>query len=387
MRPQGVPPLVSKAYDNDINKKYALLLPGEGSEPLFGVQGEVRIKVDTLPNEDIIPDDAVQGLCNIRAMIFLVLWYLFSFSTLFLNKYILSYLKGDPTVLGTVQMLMTTMCGLIQMYVPCGLYHPIDRIGKPPRFLTNMLIVGCMRFATVILGLLALKFVAVSFTETIKSSAPIFTVIISWLILGERTGMYVNLSLVPVMGGLALCTANEVSFNLQGFVAAMGTNVVECMQNVYSKMLISGEKYKYTPAELQFYTSMAAMVVQIPVSYFLIDIPQVQKTTDRTLFMALIMNGFFFHLQSITAYALMGYISPVTHSVANTVKRASLIWLSIIMFGNQVTILGGIGSAVVILGVFLYNKARQYHNALFEKCPHVRTDILNEVHKSPLHCS
>ena len=41
-----------------------------------------------------------QGLMNVRAMSFLILWYFFSFCTLFLNKYILSTLKGDPTLLG-----------------------------------------------------------------------------------------------------------------------------------------------------------------------------------------------------------------------------------------------------------------------------------------------
>lgn len=44
---------------------------------------------------------------------------------------------------------------------------------------------------TVILGLVSLNYVAVSFTETIKSSAPIFTVIISRLLLGKF--MYINI--------------------------------------------------------------------------------------------------------------------------------------------------------------------------------------------------
>ena len=45
-----------------------------------------------------------------------------------------------------------------------------------------------VRFITVVLGLVSLKNVAVSFAETVKSSAPIFTVIMSRLILGEYTG-------------------------------------------------------------------------------------------------------------------------------------------------------------------------------------------------------
>ena len=54
------------------------------------------------------------------------------------------------------------------------------------------------------------RYVAVSFTETVKSSAPFFTVIFARLMLNERTSLAVNLSLLPVVGGLALCSATEV---------------------------------------------------------------------------------------------------------------------------------------------------------------------------------
>lgn len=46
-------------------------------------------------------------------------------------------------------------------------------------------------------------------------------------------------------------------------------------------------------------------------------------------------------------------------SVANTAKRAMLIWLSIFMFNNPVTPLSALGTLTVILGVFLYIKAQQ----------------------------
>lgn len=41
------------------------------------------------------------------------------------------------------------------------------------------------------------------------------------------SGLLVNLSLVPVMGGLALCTATEMSFNVLGFSAALSTNIMD----------------------------------------------------------------------------------------------------------------------------------------------------------------
>ncbi|XP_018329805.1 solute carrier family 35 member E2-like [Agrilus planipennis] len=311
-------------------------------------------------NNAVVQDGKKDGLMNVRAIVFLILWYIFSGCTLFLNKYILTYLNGNPTVLGACQMLMTTACGFIQMYIPCGMYKPFQRLNRPPGFYRHMILVGCTRFLTVVLGLVSLNYVAVSFTETIKSSAPLFTVVISRCLLGEQTGLFVNLSLVPVMSGLALCSANEISFELHGFVAAMATNLTECLQNVYSKMLLSGEKFKYSPAELQFYTSLASIVIQIPMSLLLVDLSDNAEKIDVSIILCYILNGIFFHFQSITAYVLMDYISPVTHSVANTAKRAFLIWLSVLMFGNPVTLLSGLGTTVVILGVLLYIKAQDY---------------------------
>lgn len=48
-----------------------------------------------------------------------------------------------------------------------------------------MIITVFSRFMTVVLGLVSLNYVAVSFTETIKSSAPLFTVVISRCLLGK----------------------------------------------------------------------------------------------------------------------------------------------------------------------------------------------------------
>ncbi|XP_027711277.1 solute carrier family 35 member E2A-like isoform X2 [Vombatus ursinus] len=218
---------------------------------------------------------------------------------------------------GAVQMFSTTLIGCIKIFVPCCLYQHKARLSYPSNFIMIMIFVGLMRFATVVLGLVSLKNVAVSFAETVKSSAPIFTVIMSRMILGEYTGLLVNLSLIPVMGGLALCTATEISFNVLGFSAALSTNIMDCLQNVFSKKLLSGDKYRFSAPELQFYTSAAAVVMLIPAWIFFMDMPVIGKSGrsfhyNQDVVLLLLMDGVLFHLQSVTAYALMGKISPVT---------------------------------------------------------------------------
>eukprot|EP00415_Alexandrium_ostenfeldii_P004003 UN4003 len=46
-----------------------------------------------------------------------------------------------------------------------------------------------------------------------------------------------------------------------GFSAAVATNVIECVQNVFSKRLLAHE---YSASQLQFYTSLTALVLQAP---------------------------------------------------------------------------------------------------------------------------
>uniref|UniRef100_A0A8C7UQC9 Solute carrier family 35 member E2B n=3 Tax=Oncorhynchus mykiss TaxID=8022 RepID=A0A8C7UQC9_ONCMY len=324
--------------------------------------GEHVLKI-TITETTVIEADS--GVWNSKSLVYLGLWYFFSFCTLFLNKYILSLLEGEPSMLGAVQMVSTTIIGFLKMYVPCCLYQHKSRTEYPPNFLMIMLFVGLMRFTSVVLGLVSLKNVAVSFAETVKSSAPIFTVIMSRLILGEYTGMWVNLSLFPVMAGLALCTATETSFNMLGFSAALSTNIMDCLQNVFSKKLLSGDTYKFSPPELQFYTSAAAVIMLIPAWVFLMDLPVIGKSErsfswSQDIVLLLLFDGVLFHLQSVTAYALMGRISPVTFSVASTVKHAMSIWLSIIVFSNHITVLSAAGTALVFVGVLLYNKAKQF---------------------------
>ena len=62
---------------------------------------------------------------------------------------------------------------------------------------------------------------------------------------------------------------------------------------------------------------------------------------------------------SEVAFYCLNAIHPVTHAVANTVKRVFLIGVSILVFGHKLTPLGSIGSAVAIGGVLLYSLAKQ----------------------------
>ncbi len=68
----------------------------------------VLARSESLPGEQVLKItvtettviEAESGVWNWRSMTYMGLWYFFSFCTLFLNKYILSLLEGEPSMLG-----------------------------------------------------------------------------------------------------------------------------------------------------------------------------------------------------------------------------------------------------------------------------------------------
>ncbi|EGD80594.1 solute carrier family 35 member E2 [Salpingoeca rosetta] len=293
-------------------------------------------------------------------------WYFCSLITLFMNKIILSSEGGNKYVLGITQMIMTAVLGAAKVYGPSAIAHVLGtRTSPKPNEITSavrpyntfwrdMIFVGVMRGLTVLFGLISLANVAVSFTETIKSSAPFFTVIFAQVILRQRTSWQVNVSLLPVMLGLALCSATELSFNTIGFLAAVANNVIDCIQNVFSKHLLKS----MTPVQLQFYTSAAAAILQLPVLLYTLAPELKSASIPGNIWIMILIDAVFYHLQSVTAYFTMSLLTPVSQSVANTVKRALLIFLSILWFGNEISFLSGAGMVTVVFGVFLYNHCR-----------------------------
>lgn len=90
---------------------------------------------------------------------------------------------------------------------------------------------------------LSLGAVAVSFTHTIKAMEPFFSVLLSAIFLKEVASPAVLATLIPIVGGVAMASASELSFSWVGFLAAMGSNVTFQSRNVLSK--VSGNEGRW----------------------------------------------------------------------------------------------------------------------------------------------
>ncbi|XP_027362456.1 triose phosphate/phosphate translocator, non-green plastid, chloroplastic-like isoform X3 [Abrus precatorius] len=287
------------------------------------------------------------------------LWYLFNIYFNIYNKQVLKAYHFPVTVtavqfaVGTV--LVTLMWGLnlykrpkisgaqLAAILPLALVHTLGNL------FTNM----------------SLGKVAVSFTHTIKAMEPFFSVVLSAMFLGEMPTPWVVGSLLPIVGGVALASATEASFN-----CAMASNVSNQSRNVLSKKVMVKKEDSMDNITLFSIITVMSFFLLTPVAVFMEGVKftpaYLQSAVSilmglnvRQLYIRSLLAALCFHAYQQVSYMILQRVSPVTHSVGNCVKRVVVIVSSVIFFQTPVSPVNALGTAIALAGVFLYSRVKR----------------------------
>ncbi|KAF8390436.1 hypothetical protein HHK36_024962 [Tetracentron sinense] len=168
------------------------------------------------------------------------LWYLFNIFFNIYNKQVLKVFPFPVTITA-----LQFACGtvLVILMWTSNLY-------KRPKISGSQLVAILPPAVVHVLGNLftniSLGKVSVSFTHTIKAMEPFFSIVLSAMFLGEIPTLWVVSSLVPIMGGVALASLTEASFNWAGFWSAMASNLTNQSRNVLSKKFMVKKELELT---------------------------------------------------------------------------------------------------------------------------------------------
>ena len=77
----------------------------------------------------------------------------------------------------------------------------------------------------------------------------------------------------------------------------------------------------------------------------------------------LLLLGLSHYTYNECAFVALSSVHPVTHAVANTIKRVAVIVVSVLYFRNPLTLAGATGSTIAIIGVLLYSLAKAQTSA------------------------
>ncbi|CAF1228758.1 unnamed protein product [Adineta steineri] len=204
--------------------------------------------------------------------------------------------------------------------------------------------------------------VPVSFAHTVKATMPLFTIVLSRLILHEKQTAPVYISLIPIMIGVIIATVTELSFNMIGFISALLSTFGFSLQNIYSK-----KSLKDIAIHQFILLSLLAKIgccLFMPFWFFYdgIDIYYNEKyhqyKTAIRIIAYLVIDGILHFLHNVVAFTMISLVSPLSYSIANSSKRIVVIGTSLIVLQNPVTFSNVVGMSLAAFGVMLYNKAK-----------------------------
>jgi len=335
----------------------------EGSEPeKEGEETETESKepvAEAKPEATPAKEESV--FQKFSVLIYIGLWYVFNIGYNIYNKKAL------------ITYPYPWACALWQMAFGWLIFVPLWLFGirKVPKLTVKEAITlspsALGHLATHVGAVIAFFAGAVSFGHIVKASEPVVSSILNFIFMGEKLALPVYLSLLPIIGGVGLASASELSFNWVCFGAAMGSNLGSASRAVYSKKVMSGGNIGKNMDSANVYAVLTIMAtfMLIPIS-LAIEGPsgmikgfKAAYASGGTSFLwQMVYSGFFYYMYNEVAFLALGKLDPVSHAVANTMKRVVIIITAIIVFRTAVTPLGIAGSTIAICGTLLYSLAK-----------------------------
>jgi len=293
---------------------------------------------------------------------YFALWYLFNIAYNIYNKQALNVLDYPWTV-ATIQ-----MAAGILYFLPMWLLG----IRKAPKLsadeLKTLLPIAICHTGVHVGAVIALGAGAVSFAHIVKASEPVVTCGLNAALLGEVLPVSVYLTLLPIIGGVAIASLKELSFTVLALASAMLSNVSSAARGVLSKKTMSGKKIGENLDAQNLYAVLTAMSTLILIPTMLAlegtgffkafnKVVASGEYTRKSLATLIALSGASYYAYNEVAFLALGKVNPVTHAVGNTIKRVVIIVASVIAFKTPMSTGSIVGSSIAIAGTLMYSLA------------------------------
>jgi solute carrier family 35 protein E1 len=148
------------------------------------------------------------------------------------------------------------------------------------------------------------------------------------------------------------------------------------MQNIFSKKILFKESKlgdrnpnKLDKLNVLYYSSLLSFLLMVPLWLYYdgsalffqgtdAEDNQVATPSNLELVFYFLLNGTMNFSQNWFAFTTLSLTSPVTYSILSLLKRIFVIVMSIIWFGQNISITQSIGILLTFFGLWMYQKAK-----------------------------
>lgn len=343
-------------------------LKGNKQAPVFGrgadVSSPTALALSSTGGAKAKPVEEPKSniFATLEVGMYFALWYLFNIAYNIYNKQALNVLAYPWTV------------ATIQMATGIAYFLPLWLLGlrKAPKLnaaeLKTLIPIAFCHTGVHVGAVIALGAGAVSFAHIVKASEPVVTCGLNYLLLGEILPLPVYMTLLPIIGGVAIASMKELSFTVLALASAMLSNVSSAARGVLSKKTMSGKKIGENLDAQNLYAVLTAMSTVILIPFMLGieglgmfkacgELVAAGDFTKKSLAALLALGGASYYAYNEVAFLALGKVNAVTHAVGNTIKRVVIIVASVVAFKTPMSTGSIVGSSIAIAGTLLYSLA------------------------------
>ncbi|KAF8861985.1 TPT-domain-containing protein [Acephala macrosclerotiorum] len=208
----------------------------------------------------------------------------------------------------------------------------------------------------------SLAMVSMPFHQIMRSTTPIFTILIYRIRFKRSYSMKVYLSLIPIVLGVGLATYGDYYFTTIGFILTLLGVILAAVKTVVTNRIMTGP-LSLSPLEILFRMSPLAFIQALTYSYLSGELSSFSDWSYFTtlplpssqLTLALLGNGLLAFVLNISSFSTNKTTGALTMTVCGNVKQCLTILLGIMVFGVEVSMLNGVGMVVTLVGAAWYS--------------------------------
>jgi len=193
-----------------------------------------------------------------------------------------------------------------------------------------------------------------------RSTVPVFTIIIYRVFYSRTYSTATYLSLIPLILGVGLATYGDYYFSTLGFVLTLLGVVLAAVKTVVTNRLMTGN-LKLPALEILLRMSPLAALQSVFYASLTGELGAFRSYVEgghltTYILLALLGNGLLAFLLNVSSFQTNKLAGALTISVCGNVKQCLTILLGIVLFNVQVGVTNGLGMMVALVGAAWYSK-------------------------------
>lgn len=315
---------------------------------------------DTLTKKDSMEAEnlkKIEGAANVHfddrtsGPMYLVLWFIMNVVITLYCKAVFSVYKFPyPIIMTTIHLIFTylgvQLCNAAGLFVPKAL---------PSSHYPTILWFSVIFTANIWLSNASLMAVSVNLHQVVRTTIPLFTMIISAFVWNEKYPLTVLPSVLLVIVGVAATVKGDLDFDAFGMTIVVLGCLLSSLKGLMTQKTQVGA-LGLSSLDLLRYLCPLAILELLLLAFITGEFTKLSGNADLSQMMI-------FHLVSLGVVAFgLNFVSfrsaallnPLTLNIAGNVKQILTSLLSIYLFGGSLTLVLLVGIIVTAIGAFWY---------------------------------